>query len=249
MPTKIEWVFNPDDVTRGETWNPITGCVNTCYYCYARILAHTRMKEVYLIDYENAILAPPELTGKLPSYAVPDPFYPRYWPERIERHVEQSKSSKKGKGYFVVDMGDLFGKGILDEWIKQVLFTAWSFPKNRYYLLTKKSERLPDFSPFPDNCWVGVTTENQEQLIDALMYLEKVKAKVKYLSIEPLHEQLNGGECEGKRLDGLKQAGINWVIIGAETSYGKPVATNLPKIEWVKEIVAAADKAGAAVFL
>ena len=39
-------------------------------------------------------------------------------------------------------------------------------------------------------------------------------------------------------------AGINWVIIGAQT---KP--TVYPKIEWVTEIVEAADKAGIPVFL
>jgi len=42
----------------------------------------------------------------------------------------------------------------------------------------------------------------------------------------------------------LKDAGINWVIIGAQTKPYKP-----PKIEWVEEIVKACDKAGIPVFL
>ncbi len=42
----------------------------------------------------------------------------------------------------------------------------------------------------------------------------------------------------------LEEAGISWVIIGAQT---KP--TVYPKIEWVREIVEAADKAGVKVFL
>ena len=41
-------------------------------------------------------------------------------------------------------------------------------------------------------------------------------------------------------------AGIDWVIIGAQTPFSKKTA---PKIEWVKEIVEAADKAGVPVFL
>ncbi|KKK91159.1 hypothetical protein LCGC14_2715740, partial [marine sediment metagenome] len=47
--TKIEWVKNPDG-TQGYTWNPITGCLNGCDYCYARRLANTRLKERYLAN-------------------------------------------------------------------------------------------------------------------------------------------------------------------------------------------------------
>ena len=42
----------------------------------------------------------------------------------------------------------------------------------------------------------------------------------------------------------LEEAGISWLIIGAQT---KP--TVYPKIEWVGEIVEAADKVGVKVFL
>ena len=42
----------------------------------------------------------------------------------------------------------------------------------------------------------------------------------------------------------LEEAGISWVILGSQT---KP--TVMPKIEWVREIVEAADKAGIPVFL
>ncbi len=42
----------------------------------------------------------------------------------------------------------------------------------------------------------------------------------------------------------LEEAGIAWIILGAQT---KP--TLQPKIEWVREIVEAADKAGVKVFL
>ena len=37
--TTIEWVVNPDG-TQGYTWNPITGCLNSCLYCYARKIAN-----------------------------------------------------------------------------------------------------------------------------------------------------------------------------------------------------------------
>ena len=47
--TTIEWVKNPDG-TQGYTWNPITGCLNGCPYCYARKLANGRLKQRYLAN-------------------------------------------------------------------------------------------------------------------------------------------------------------------------------------------------------
>ena len=44
-------------------------------------------------------------------------------------------------------------------------------------------------------------------------------------------------------LNKLKEAGISWVIIGSQTKPYRP-----PKVEWVRKIVEAADKAGVAVF-
>jgi len=82
--------------------------------------------------------------------------------------------------------------------------------------------------PFPDNT--------------PLAYLSKVDASVKYISFEPLLTWVNG--FTNRLVESLKKAGINWVIIGAQS---KP--TVMPKIEWVKEIVQACDKAGVKVFL
>ena len=45
--TSIEWVKNPDG-SQGYTWNPVTGCLNGCEYCYARRLANTRLRDRYL---------------------------------------------------------------------------------------------------------------------------------------------------------------------------------------------------------
>ena len=47
--TKIEWCKNPNG-TQGYTWNPITGCLNGCSYCYARKLADGRLKSRMLAN-------------------------------------------------------------------------------------------------------------------------------------------------------------------------------------------------------
>ncbi len=78
--TKIEWVKNPDG-SPGMSWNPITGCLNNCPYCYARKLANTRLKERYLA---NKNLSPDYIEMKKSfdgwggrKEPFQDPFYPR----------------------------------------------------------------------------------------------------------------------------------------------------------------------------
>ena len=74
--------------------------------------------------------------------------------------------------------------------------------------------------------------------IKSLNWLDEIEAKTKYISFEPLPGRI---PINSKA---LQLAGIKWVIIGAQT---KP--TVMPKIEWVREIVEACDKAGIPVFL
>jgi len=219
--TSIEWAKNPDG-TQGYTWNPITGCLNGCEYCYARKLANTRLKDVYLANLNVSG------TGERPR--LTDPFYPRFWEEKLYHAW-----SGKPKGIFVCDMSDLFGIGIPEEWTEKVLNLCRLHDENRYYLLTKQPQNLIKFSPFPDNCWVGVSVTNGKMLDDAGYYLEQVDAKIRFISFEPLLENIK--PYFGK-------PGISWVIIGAQTKPYKP-----PKVEWVKEIVEAADVAGVPVFL
>jgi hypothetical protein len=47
--TKVEWVKNPDD-SQGYSWNPITGCLDNCEYCYARKLARGRLRATCLAN-------------------------------------------------------------------------------------------------------------------------------------------------------------------------------------------------------
>ena len=76
---------------------------------------------------------------------------------------------------------------------------------------------------------------------NAAWHLSNVKAKVKYISFEPLLERIEA-------LDDIypKKLGLSWLIIGRLTGFGHQYD---PKVAWVEEIVRAADKAGAKVFL
>lgn len=239
--TPIDWVRNPDG-TQGYTWNPITGCLNGCEYCYARKLANGRLKSRYLA---NKNWAPP-IQGNvlLPNLGVEmNPFYPRFWEDRLgdiphDWTTLAGKQHVKPRGIFVCDMSDLFGIGIPPVWTAKVWNVMKMSPQHRFYLLTKQPSQLIKFSPFPDNCWVGVTVTHWETLPDAFYWLSKIQATVTYISFEPLLEFIP--------IDGLNLAKhrIGQVIIGAQT---KP--TVYPKIEWVEEISKACVNAGIPLFL
>jgi len=250
--TKIEWVQNPDG-TPGYTWNPITGCLNhvngLCkgggFPCYAYRLAHGRLKSLYLAN-DNVSRAKMWPDGELVKAeldkALADPFYPRFWPERLEDFGKPDdygyQKITHPKGVFVCDMGELFGDWLTEEWQRQVFKVIRTEDQHRFYLLTKQPQNLIKFSPFPDNCFVGVTVTSNGAMTLALTNLAHIQAKVKFISFEPLLGSI--GMSDHMSIKGV----VDWVIIGAQTKPYKP-----PRIEWVEEIVRAADKAGIPVFL
>ena len=233
--TPIDWVKNPDGA-QGYTWNPITGCLNGCDYCYARKLANGRLKQRYLAN-DNVAITKQTYALDETVKALNDPFYPRFWEDRLEQYL-----GSRPTGIFVCDMSDLFGVGIPEEWTRRVLnkFQAINYDDHRFYLLTKQPQNLIKFSPFPDNCWVGVTVADDEMIIRALDHLKGIEAKVKYLSIEPFLGQINTFWLDVY----LRNSGINQVIIGAQTKPNKQ-----PESAWVREIIEACDKAGIPVFI
>jgi hypothetical protein len=195
--------------------------------------------------------------------AIGDTFYPRWWPE----HLDKIRGLKKPTGIFLDDMSDWMWDGWPEEWTRQELQVMRDCPQHRFYTLTKQPQRLPEFSPFPNNCFIGVTITNQNPLSDSLRALIDVEAKTKFLSFEPLLGEINVsfypdeiqgliiGACTGtyselwhlaERLP-LEDAGFVRAMRIKELSRGK--YTLQPKIEWVREIVEAAGKAGIRVFL
>jgi protein gp37 len=231
--TAIEWVFNPDGTRPGWSWNPITGCLNGCEYCFARKLANGRLRQRYLAN-ENIAEGRSRNIDDRNKYE--DPFYPRFWPERLEHKA--FNLPHKPCGVFVCDMGELFGDWILREWQEQVFHSIRVSQSDRFYLLTKQPQNLAKFSPFPENCWVGVSATNREQYLKATGSngLDSIEAKLKYISFEPLLEDIQPSAYRLKSVD--------WVIIGAQTKPFKP-----PKIDWVENIVHACAEAKIPVFL
>lgn len=122
-------------------------------------------------------------------------------------------------------MSDLFNEKISFNFIDKVFNVIKDTPQHTYQILTKRAKRMAEYFEsrvIPPNAWIGVTVENRNAIerIDSIRHLD---AKVKFLSCEPLLEDL--GELE---LDG-----INWIIVGGESG----VSARPMNEKWVVNIM------------
>ena len=125
-------------------------------------------------------------------------------------------------------MSDIFNEKISFDFIDKIFTVIQDTPQHTYQILTKRAKRMAEYfkdKEIPYNAWIGVTVENRQALsrIDSIRAL---KAKVKFLSCEPLLEDL-----EEMNLDG-----INWIIVGGESG----VQARPMKEKWVLNIKAQA---------
>ena len=143
--------------------NPVKGlCPMACDYCYARAM-YKRFKWNPEIRFDISVF---DKCGYL-EVCHSDP-------QRI----------------FVGSTMELFGDWIKDEWLEAIFDATSDYPNHRFLFLTKQPQNLIKWGPLPENAYIGVTATNQRQYDDALKYLKEVKAKVKFLSFEPLLEHI-----------------------------------------------------------
>lgn len=198
--TKIEWC--------SATWNPVRGCTKIspgCKHCYAETFAE-RFRGVKGHPYEQGF------DLRLVPEKLPEPFN---W--------------RSPKLVFVNSMSDLFQVGVPDGYIEAVARVMVSANWHTFQVLTKRSDRLRDllktrlrFAAEQPHIWWGVSAEDKEYGVPRIGQLQEAPAKVRFLSIEPLLEDL--GEID--------LGGIHWAIVGGESG---PGARPLKK-EWVISI-------------
>ena len=130
---------------------------------------------------------------------------------------------------FVNSMSDLFQTGVPDAYAAAVSHVMVKANWHTYQVLTKRSERMRDllqrelrFAADQKHIWWGVSVEDRKYGLPRISHLQDAPAAVRFLSIEPLLEDLG-------RFD---LSGINWVIVGGESG---PGARPLRK-EWVLSI-------------
>jgi protein gp37 len=160
-----------------------------------------------------------------------------FHPDRLSQPAKVKKPSK----IFVCSMADLFGDWVPREWIESVLSQALKNPWHTFQFLTKNPKRLQEFNPWPENCWVGCTITNQEDMNERVGYLLNADARVRFISHEPLLSEIRQSQAWWHKTSLLLQ----WAIIGAMTGPGAVK----PKPEWVQCLVDQYRAAGVPVFL
>ncbi|WP_312432783.1 DUF5131 family protein [Lacrimispora sp.] len=215
--TKIDWC--------DSSWNPVTGCLHNCEYCYARSIANRFGFHANEPNINERILEEIPISGgkKVPYLFDFQPTLHKY---RLDEYLH-----KKGRNIFVCSMADLFGEWVPDSWINEVFETCRRAPQHNYLFLTKNYMRASDFK-FEKNWWIGRTyTSNQDT---ALCYGDPWSTDIteranQFLSIEPLLGDVTDLPYYAH------EYGFKWVIIGAET--GNRKSKVVPKREWIERIV------------
>lgn len=258
--TKIEWCT--------MTWNPVTGCLHGCEYCYARKIAQRfggYSKELQS-EYETPIqvfascgviaaLDSPLLRHTTWGEAIaPYPF--EFDPTFYRYKLNEPQQVKKSQNIFVCSMADLFGEWVPIEWIEGVLKACYQASQHRYLFLTKNPDRYADAVEYlesrmpecaaddnPPEMWFGATVDSNRALWDAY------ESEATWLSIEPILEEISVDECfiAYRRGDEAEVPRWHWVVIGAET--GNRKGKVVPQRSWIEEIVKECDANGIPVFM
>ena len=226
--TKIDWAT--------MTWNPVTGCLRGCPYCYAEKIAK-RFGQDAVLEKGNVwlVLDEPYYYGRvLPTRS---PFPVGFQPTFHRYRLDEPAKIKQPQNVFVCSMADLFGDWVYDEWIEKVFEACNKAPQHRYLFLTKNPQRLIDLNrqdelPLTKNFWYGTTITRDGQFFAG--------DRNTFLSIEPIMGEF--GKCEN-----ITNKLIQWVIVGAET--GNRKGKVIPKREWIEEIVENCRKRNIPVFL
>jgi protein gp37 len=198
--SSIEWT--------DATWNPVRGCTKIspgCKHCYAETFA--------------------ERFRGVPGHPYEQGFDLRVVPGKLEEPLRWSKS----RMIFVNSMSDLFHEDVPDDYVLAVAGVMQTANWHTYQVLTKRADRLQQAlrttlhaqSTLP-HIWWGVSVEDRAHGLPRIDQLRDSPAAVRFLSIEPLLEDLGD----------VNLSGIHWVIVGGESGHGaRPMQR-----EWVESL-------------
>lgn len=248
--TKIDWC--------DSTWNPVTGCLHGCEYCYARGIAKRfggwtdsdgDMHHNEILKNESKIRELDEplqvfregqtmFSGKWQNAPYPYDFIPTFHNYRLNDYI-----NKKGRNIFVCSMADLFGDWVPDSWIEQVFKACEKAPQHNYLFLTKNPQRYVELQDkkkliAKDNMWYGTSVTDIQSLKKVENAFGNIKTCYKtFLSIEPILEDITISELWN---DMVVSRYMDWVIIGAETGRRKDKV--IPERAWIRSIAFDCDE-------
>lgn len=210
------------------------------------------------------------------------------WQKHCDLHGGHAHYAKpKRPRVFCASLADWLDDEVPIEWLADLLKLIHDTPNLDWQLLTKRPgawhrllsdvyeanrdeefvwmlrDWLANDNP-PKNVWIGTSVEDQQRADERIPHLLKIPAKVRFLSVEPLLEDLDleypksifpkgpqmccdGRECgcRGQPIDPPLIHGIHWVIVGGESGpNARPCY-----VEWVQSIVDQCKSADVAIFV
>src|SRR5688572_11345005 len=210
--SSIEWT--------DATWSPVRGCTKIspgCKHCYAETFA--------------------ERFRGVPGHPYEQGFDLRLIPGKLGEPLRWSKS----RMIFVNSMSDLFHEEVPDDYILSVANVMQTANWHTYQVLTKRADRLQESlrttlreQAMLPHIWWGVSVEDREHGLPRIDLLRDAPAVVRFLSVEPLLEDLGTIDLDG----------IHWVIVGGESGHGaRPMPSG-----WVESIRDQCAEAGVPFF-
>lgn len=198
--SSIEWT--------DATWNPVRGCTKVspgCKHCYAETFA--------------------ERWRGVPGHPYEQGFDLRLVPDKLLEPLRW----RRPRAVFVNSMSDLFHEQVPERFVRQVFEVMALADWHIYQVLTKRADRMREIvSRLPEglrpgrHVWLGVSVENRRHGLPRIEPLRRTPAPVRFLSVEPLLEDVGDLELDG----------IRWVIVGGESGPGaRPM-----REEWVHNI-------------
>jgi protein gp37 len=195
--TTIEWTRDPATGRMGKTWNPVRGCVKIsagCKHCYAATFA--------------------ERFRGVPGHPYEQGFDPRLVPEKLAEPATWASPTV----CFVNSMSDLFQADVPSAYVAKVWQTMRLANWHIYQVLTKRADAMREWAkgydkhggPLLQNVWLGVSVENRKHGVPRIDCLRETPAAVRFLSVEPLLEDLGA----------LDLRSIDLVIVGGESGPG-----------------------------
>lgn len=251
--TSIEWTRG-DGGSLGETWNPVRGCRKIspgCKHCYAEAFA-SRFEGTHGHVYELGFkprTAPDQLDAPLRwkkprrvfVNSMSDLFHERF-PFEYVGAVFGVMAQSPRHTYMVMTKRHERMVSFYD-WVSEDACGCRGVPEAHVpedHVVTTLAANLIEIDqiqrPWPlPNVWMGVSVEDRRYGLPRIEALRKIPAAIRFLSIEPLLEDI------GK----LDLTGISWVIVGGESGHGaRPF-----DLAWSRSVVRQCREAGVACFV
>ena len=209
-----------------STFNPWIGCTKVspgCDHCYAEALdkRHRWQGDTHWGA------GKPRMRTSAANWAKP-----RAW---------NKARLKDGKTHrvFCASLADVFDNEVPTEWRNDLFNLIWETKALTWLLLTKRignARHMLPLTPLP-NVWLGATIVNQEEADRDVPKLLETPAAVRFVSYEPALGPV----------DWTKYRGIDWIIVGGESTQGAKARPF--DIQWARDTILGAIRSGAAPFV